>query len=250
MSQNFSYQDYVSDNKFLSDYNFYQTKYAKQMRESDKVIIKLIQEAVAALKPVNRRLRLLDVGCSTGNLLLHVKRIFTDMELSGCDLALSSLEKCRANPELSGIEFKVLNLLKLPAEICDIVIVNAVLYMMEDDQFEHSIKNLANCLPRGGKLIVFDFFHPFNQHLSIIEKSRSHPDGLRLVFRPMDMVTRILAEAGFCDPDFRPFVLPIDLPLKNDGELVSYTVANSDGRRLPFRGALSQPWCHLVAKKL
>jgi 2-polyprenyl-3-methyl-5-hydroxy-6-metoxy-1,4-benzoquinol methylase len=113
MSQNFSYQDYVSDNKFLSDYNFYQTKYAKQMRESDKVIIKLIQEAVAALKPVNRRLRLLDVGCSTGNLLLHVKRIFTDMELTGCDLALSSLEKCRANPELSGIEFKVLNLLKM-----------------------------------------------------------------------------------------------------------------------------------------
>ena len=139
MSQNFSYQDYVSDNKFLSDYNVYQTKYAKQMRESDKVIIKMIQEAVAAFKPVNRRLRLLDVGCSTGNLLLHVKRIFTDLELSGCDLALSSLEKCRANSELSGIEFKVLDLLKLPAEICEIVIVNAVLYMMEDDQFEHSI---------------------------------------------------------------------------------------------------------------
>lgn len=250
MSQKFSYQDYVTDEKFLSDYNSYQAKYAKQMRESDKVVINLIREAVSDLSGAARRLRLLDVGCSTGNLLLHIKRIFPELELSGGDLALSSLEQCRANPELSGIEFKVLDLLKLPAEICDIVIVNAVLYMMEDEQFEQSIRNLSNCLASGGRMIVFDFFHPFNQHLSIIEKSRSHPDGLRLVFRPMDMVTRILANAGFCDPDFRPFVLPIDLPLKNDGELVTYTVATSEGRRLPFRGALSQPWCHLVAKKV
>lgn len=66
----------------------------------------------------------------------------------------------------------------------------------------------------------------------------------------MDMVTRILAEAGFSNPDYRPFVLPIDLPLKNDGELVTYTVAIDGGQRLPFRGALSQPWCHLVAKKV
>lgn len=249
MSQKFSYQDYVTDEKFLSDYNSYQAKYAKQMRESDKVVINLIRAAVSDLCGAGRRLRLLDVGCSTGNLLLHIKRIFPELELSGGDLALSSLEQCRANPELSGIEFKVLDLLKLPAKICDIVIVNAVLYMMEDEQFEQSIRNLANCLASGGRMIVFDFFHPFNQHLSIIEKSRSHPDGLRLVFRPMDMVNRILAEAGFSDPEYRPFVLPIDLPLKNDGELVTYTVAAEEGRRLPFRGALSQPWCHLVARK-
>lgn len=250
MNKKFSYQNYVTDHKFLTEYNSYQTKYAGQIRESDKVVIKLIQEAVAALKPVNRCLRLLDVGCSTGNLLLHIKRIFPDLELSGGDLALSSLEQCRANSELSGIEFKVLDLLKLPAEICDIVIVNAVLYMMEDEQFEQSIRNLANCLSSGGQMIIFDFFHPFNQHLSIMEKSRSHPDGLRLVFRPMDMVTRILADVGFCDPDFRPFVLPIDLPLINNGELVTYTVATAEGRRLPFRGALSQPWCHLIARKV
>jgi SAM-dependent methyltransferase len=250
MSQNFSYQNYVTDEKFLSDYNSYQAKYAKQMRESDKVVINLIREAVSNLSGTGRRLRLLDVGCSTGNLLLHIKCIFPDLELSGGDLALSSLEQCRANSELSGIEFKVLDLLKLPAEICDIVIVNAVLYMMEDEQFEQSIRNLANCLSSGGQMIIFDFFHPFNQHLSIIEKSRSHQDGLRLVFRPMDMVTRILAEAGFSNPDYRPFVLPIDLPLKNDGELVTYTVAIDGGRRLPFRGALSQPRCHLVAKKV
>lgn len=136
MSKEISDRDYVSDNNFLSDYNSYQTKYAKQIRGSDKVVMTLIQEAVAALKFVNRRLRLLDVGCSTGNLLLLVKRIFADLELSGGDLALSSLDKCRSNPELSGIEFKVMDLLKLPAEIYDIVIVNAVLYMMDDDQFE------------------------------------------------------------------------------------------------------------------
>jgi len=46
MSSEFSYHDYVTDQTFLDDYNAYQAKYAKQMRESDKVLISLVKDFV------------------------------------------------------------------------------------------------------------------------------------------------------------------------------------------------------------
>lgn len=251
MSENFSYREYVTDEQFLRDYNAYQAKYAKQMRESDKVLVRLIRELLARGGAGAGQPRLLDIGCSTGNLLLHMKRLLPDVALTGGDLAESSLAECRANPELGGIEFKALDILKLPADVrYDVIAVNAVLYMMEDQQFEQALKSMAAALQPGGALAVFDFFHPFEQDLSIMEASKTHPKGLRLRFRPMSLATRSLKAAGFTNPQFRPFTLPIDLARNpDDSELITYTVLTSEGVRLPFRGTLFQPWCHLTATR-
>lgn len=251
MSENFSYREYVTDEEFLRDYNAYQAKYAKEMRESDKVLVERVRELLAEHSPAAGRPRLMDIGCSTGNLLLHLKRLLPDVELTGGDLAEPSLAECRANPDLRGIEFKTLDILELPAEAWyDIIVVNAVLYMMEDSQFDQALKSLATALRPGGSVVIFDFFHPFEQDLSIMEVSKTHPKGLRLRFRPMSLVIRMLNAAGFANPRFRPFTLAIDLPRNpDDSELITYTVTDADGTRLPFRGTLFQPWCHLTATK-
>lgn len=250
MTEDFSYKEYVTDEQFLRDYNAYQAKYAKQMRESDKVLVGLVKDLVA--KRGTARPKLLDIGCSTGNLLLHLKRMLPQFELTGGDLAESSLAECRANPDLAGISFKNLNILDLPKDSrYDIIVVNAVLYMMEDREFEGALRSMAQALVPGGAVVVFDFFHPFEQDLSIIEVSKTHPNGLRLRFRPMSRATTMLEEAGFSNVQYRPFTLPIDLPRNpDDSELISYTIVTADQVRLPFRGALYQPWCHLVAGKV
>jgi SAM-dependent methyltransferase len=251
MSEKFSYREYVIDEQFLRDYNAYQAKYAKQMRESDKVLVGLIREHLGKRGDGAAQPRLLDIGCSTGNLLLHLKRLIPDVALEGGDLAESSLAECRANPELSGVEFKKLDILNLPVDArYDVIVVNAVLYMMEDQQFDQALNSMAGALRRGGALAVFDFFHPFEQDLSIMEISKTHPNGLRLRFRMMSSVTRSLGASGFTDVKFRPFTLPIDLPRnKDDSELITYTVSTGEGARLPFRGTLFQPWCHMTARK-
>ena len=252
MNNGFSYQSYVNDKQFLDEYNAYQAKYANQMRESDKVIIGLISEITKRYDSEKGQLSLLDIGCSTGNLLLHLKRLLPKLSLTGGDLAESSLKECRTNPELNGIVFETLDMLSLTAGAnYDIITVNAVLYMMEDPQFEIALRSISGALKPGGSMIVFDFFHSFPQDLHINEISKSHPTGLRLRFRPTYLVEPMLVKAGFKNFEFRPFTLPIDLHSTDDsGDLITYTVQAQDTRKLPFRGTLFQPWSHLTAVRV
>ena len=240
------YKEYVADREFISDYSAYQQKYAEQIRESDRVVVDIVRELAAGEQGV----RVLDVGCSTGNLLRHLKNLVPGLDLTGADLTPEVLDGCRADPELEGISFEEMDLLDLPEGRFDVVISNAVLYLMSDEEYERAAASVAAALRPGGSFVAFDFFHEFEQELEIRETSRTHPRGLMLHFRPRASAARVFREAGFEATDFRPFEIPIDLPRHpDDGELISYTRAGADGERLLFRGALYQPWCHLVARK-
>ena len=240
------YKEYVADREFIEDYSVYQRKYAEQVRESDRVVIDIVTE----LADGREGLRVLDIGCSTGNLLRHLRNLVPGLELTGGDLTPEVLEGCRADPELEGVEFEEMDLLDLPRERFDVVIANAVLYLMSDEEFERAAASIAGALREGGHFVAFDFFHPFEQELEIRETSRTHPRGLMLHFRPFDVGREVLGGAGFGEVDFRPFEIPIDLPRhEDDGELISYTRGAADGGRLLFRGTLFQPWCHAVARK-
>src|SRR4029079_12931418 len=65
-----SYRDYVADEKTLQLYDTYQNRYRDSIRDSDKVLIKLVGDATNGNKS-----GLLYVGCSTGDLLRHLKRL-------------------------------------------------------------------------------------------------------------------------------------------------------------------------------
>src|SRR5262245_55646915 len=58
------------DEKFQSTSNEYYEQFAQQIPECDKVMLGLIAEKTRGCGS------LLDIGCSTGNLLLHVSRAF------------------------------------------------------------------------------------------------------------------------------------------------------------------------------
>jgi SAM-dependent methyltransferase len=249
MTGEFSYREYVGDEAFLADYNDYQQKYALVPRESDKVIMELVGEYVSK-RDVGRSVDLLDIGCSTGNLLLHLKRMFPAVVLEGGDLAESSLEICRANAALAGIKFTEMDIMTLPKQRYDLIVVNAVFYMFDEKQYEDSLTSVAASLRPGGSAIIYDFAHVFGQDIEILEKTSSHPDGLRICFRPMSKISACASRAGFSSVDFRPFELPIDLPRSpNNNEIITYTRISEDRERMAFRGTLYQPWCHMIAHK-
>jgi len=233
----------------MKAYSQYQQRYFCNLRESDKVIIDLVRD-VAAKQPVNR---LLDIGCSTGNLLYHLKVEFPALTLTGGDLSSEIVAGCRLNPALAGIEFETINVVELgDGPKFEVVIANAMLHFLSAEEFEKALRGISKRLSSGGWLIAFDYFHPFEQELEIKEISPAHPEGITVCYRSCATTKAVLEKNAFTNAEFRPFNIPIDLsPSTGDDylDLRTHTVKLSDGRRLCFRGALFQPWCHLLARQ-
>ena len=59
-------------------------------------------------------------------------------------------------------EFQVLDATDIGVtEEFDFLILNATLTMLEDKMFEDALSSAANALKADGKLVVFDYFHPW-----------------------------------------------------------------------------------------
>ena len=246
------YQDYVSDQAFLSRYHEFQNRFSTVLRENERAVIDLVGAQVKNKSWAGDDCRLLDIGCSTGNLLLHMRRHFPSLALVGADLAASSVEQARRDSKLAGIEFAVMDVTALgKPSAFEIITVNKVLYLLSKEQYRKALASLYDTLVPGGVVIVCDFVHAYEQYLTVVEESASHPDGLPLHFRPRSFVAQALRERGFADIGFQPFEIGIDLPRDPDvpENINTHTVRIEGGKHLQFRGALAQPWCFYWAKR-
>lgn len=243
-----NYRDLLQRPERMAGYVEYQKRYADTPRESDRALINLMERHLSAsMKSV------LDVGCSTGNLLRHIKRRRPDLTLAGRDVSNAAINGCRVDPELSGIRFEIADLLlHEPTETFDIVIANAVLYQFNETEYERAVRRMGEMTNPGGLCLVFDWFHRYEQDLSITEKSKDDPNGVTICCKSFKTATRIFSAAGYDAPEFTPFVIPIDLnrPDPDDPtDTGSRTIRTETGERLTFRGGLYQPWCFLAAHK-
>lgn len=248
MSVKDHYSKYVTDAAAIERYNDYQNKHKISIRESDKFIL----DQVARIAEGRQNVSVLDIGCSTGNLLYHLRNLVPGLRLEGADLAQQSIEQCRRDPDLTGIEFSIRDMCDLPEDAgCDIVIANAVAVYFDWDTYKRAMASTFAALKHGGVYIAFEWIHKFSvQDIAITETSHMHPDGLKIHFRPMTRVGDVMKACGFSDVKFFPFEMPFDLPFPGyDAEVVSYTRKDEHGERMTFRGALYQPWCHMVARK-
>jgi SAM-dependent methyltransferase len=236
-----SYRDYVEDVAHMRTYAAYQQRYAEALRESDKVLIDLVR---AHVRP---GASLLDVGCSTGNLLLHLSRLLPELELHGVDLVAEIIEADRSDAALAGIEFGVADMLALDlGRTFDIVTVNASLMFFTPDELRAAIAGLGAVVAPGGALIGFDFVNPFDQELELLETSAGFPDGLRMFMRSERAWSAAIADAGLADPSFSAFEIPLEIQRPDDvTDIRTWTPAPG----LSFRGSLFQPWCHFTTRK-
>jgi len=263
------YLDYVSNEAHMQTYLEYQARYASTIRESDKVLVEFVRERTPR-SPGGSRPRLLDIGCSSGNLLAHLRTEQPELELVGGDITARAVAGCRADPRLAGVEFAQLDMLDLDWQLdmvdlegqldvlarggarrrFDVVVANAALMFFDEREFDQAMQSLAGTLERGGWLVAFDYFHPFEQEVTVVETSAAFPEGLKYRFRGYARVREGLRRAGFGEPEFRPFRIPIDLDEPQDTrDVSSYTRRGPGGDGMSFRGTVFQPWCHMAARK-
>jgi SAM-dependent methyltransferase len=242
-------QQTASPEYMATTYFDYQKCYATTMRESDKALLALMAEALA--KAEKHGARLLDVGCSNGNLLRHLRRIAPKIEYWGGDIQPEVIKRCRIDPDLLGIRFELMNVRDLSAwPTFDIIVTNAVLFRFSDFEFESICSEISRALAPTGYFFSWDFYHPFEQELTVVDRSTWHPEGLLLHMRSMKNTQQILRRCGLVAVEFAPFEIPIDLPMPEDAsDIRTYTRSTADGARLQFRGVIYQPWCHLIARK-
>jgi ubiquinone/menaquinone biosynthesis C-methylase UbiE len=234
---------WINDAGRVADYNAWQKRYAEKMRESDRVLLGLI-----AANGVGTSL--LDIGCSTGNLLLHLRRAFPQLKLTGGDIVDASLDEARRNPELSSVDLRHMDIMEIDGKY-DMIVANAVAVYFDWPDYERALQSVFRALNPGGVYFAWEWLTPHNQDLQIRERCLSNPNGLTYFFRAYSSVGRVLESVGFTDVEFNPFEMPFPLPEPADksGDTITYTKDMADGRRLAMRGTLAQPWCHLVARK-
>jgi SAM-dependent methyltransferase len=244
MAQETANPDYMAGTYFD-----YQKRYSDSMRESDKIMLDLVLSDLHTKG--TRRDRLLDIGCSNGNFLAHLRAHAPAVEYWGGDLQPAVIDRCRTESHLKGIQFEVMDIRDLsPWPQFDVIIANAVLFRFPENDFASICGNLARALTPGGKLFTFDFYHRFEQQIAIVETSTWHPHGLMLHIRSYDTAQMIFRTAGFERVTFQPFDIPIDLAARDDpADIGTYTRMTREGDRLMFRGSIYQPWCHAVAHK-
>lgn len=249
------YKRYVSDPDWARTYSAYQKKYESDPRESDKKSARLVLAALCEMPDLGRAPRILDIGCSTGNFLRHLQALCPDAELVGGDLMVPVVEECRRDQSLSRVRFDVMDVFALSTDRpFDVICANAVNVYFEQDEYQRAVRSIAGALAPGGAFVAYEWVFPGSREQRIVEKSQSHPEGLKFWFRSEEAVNRAFSAAGFDDVRVEPFDLPIDLPKPQltgtDADLMTYTVRDEvTGRRLMYRGELFQPWAHIVARK-
>ncbi len=233
------YRDYVGDGDHMRAYAGYQQRYSDALRESDRVLLDLIRSHAGP------GASLLDMGCSTGNLLRHLAG--AGLELHGADMVAEIIEADRADPALAEAEFHVQDMLDLKfGRTFDIIVVNAALMFFTPDELRTALAQLASILAPGGHLIGFDYVHPFEQELEVVETSAAFPGGLRLFTRSERAMREAMVAAGLEPVSFAAFEIPVELPRREDpADITTWTPAPG----LSFRGSLFQPWCHFAARK-
>ena len=126
-----NYLKYTQNQNSFDKNNVYQEKFRKNIRDSDKKLINLIKKNYSNLDDA----KLLDIGCSTGNLLYHLKSEFPNTILNGCDLNKSSIDTCINDKDLTNIKFFQQDLIDFEYESAfEIIIANAVFMFMNWDQ--------------------------------------------------------------------------------------------------------------------
>ncbi|HLV66759.1 MAG TPA: class I SAM-dependent methyltransferase [Polyangiaceae bacterium] len=157
---------------------------------------RLIEQA--ALRP---GLRVLDVGCGTGTLLVDIQRRESGITATGLDPDPKALSRARRKAERAGVSVRFdqgfSDQLPYADASFDRVFSSFMLHHLKADEQERTLREVRRVLVPGGSLHLLDFVQPLGGHQSVFAR-------LVHAHESMDQNTRerllaLLEQAGFSE---------------------------------------------------
>ncbi|MBA63303.1 MAG: hypothetical protein CMJ76_13175 [Planctomycetaceae bacterium] len=119
-------------------------------------------------------LRILDLGCGTGNLTLRVLESFQEAEVVALDLSVEILDVCRRQCGTDRVSYlqQDFNSLDLPESEYDLVVSSIAIHHVDDPAKQLLFQDVYNCLKPGGIFTYVDQFRGetpgiYQQHMKI-----------------------------------------------------------------------------------
>lgn len=117
--------------------------------------------------------KILDVGCATGTLLIELKKLFPNINVTGLDPDKYSLHKAKRKMEKCNVDFDIINSLAENMPFKDntfdlIFCINTFHHIVGEKKKVIVCKEIYRVLKPNGKFILVDFGHVKNKILNKI----------------------------------------------------------------------------------
>jgi len=206
----------------------------KEPKESFKFVARIIKDFVASFKTPN----IADIGCATGELLMHLKACYPDANYFGFDIDELLLEK--ASKELPFAKFSLIDITDektLPITKFDLIFLNGVIGYY--DNISSWAVNLVEMLSKDGRAFVYSTFNPENVDVLIRLKNPTVENSDYMTFGNIFSFHSIEKELKKLNANvkFHPFNIDIDIQKNESDPIRSWTFKDEFGKRITKNGA-------------
>lgn len=147
-------------------------------------------------------LRVLEIGCGTGNLVILVKRLHPDTEVVGLDPDPKALARARRKAEGAALPIHLdlgfAEELPYPDGSFDRVLSALMFHHLEPDGKEKTLREVRRVLKPGGSLHLLDLGGAKVRSDGVMARLQQRSERLRDNFG--DRIPTLMREAGFAEP--------------------------------------------------